>query len=448
MDNWFRSKWFVRAVSLAFAILLFTFVNVEISDKNAEKQFFGTSKDSEVVDNVPVDIKIDKNQVVSGVPKDVQVQLEGPKSMVAPAAKQRNFDVFVDLRGLDEGEHKVEIQYANVADDVKAYIEPKTVDVVIEERSSKEFNVNVDFINEDQLPDGYEIGDFEVNPQTVTIRSSKSVVDQIAVVKVFVDVAGLTDPIKSREVPVNVYDSQGNELNVAIKPENVEISADINHPNKKVPVSVETTGKLPDGYSIDSVTPKVNEVTLYGPSSSLENINTITTEKIDLSKITKSGTVDVDLDLPDGVKAPDHDSIKVDVEIEETNEETNEDINEEASGQASEQASEEDNEEENEEANAQENEQSKTIGNVPIEVKNLGEDKQVSFVNPENPNVNVEVAGKEEDMDKLTADDFQLSIDADGLDEGEHKVPVTIEGPKDADTKTEVEEATIDITAP
>src|SRR5699024_10381326 len=182
MDNLFRSKWFVLAVSLAFSILLFVFVNVEISDKNAENRFFGTPDETQTVENVPVDIRIDDDYVVSGVPESVTASLEGPKSILTPVAKQRNFDVFVDLQGLGEGEHEVKLQYENISDDLKVYIEPKTVDVVIEKRSNEEFKVNVDLINEDKLPDGYEIEDVDVNPETVQIQSSESVVDQIAIV--------------------------------------------------------------------------------------------------------------------------------------------------------------------------------------------------------------------------------------------------------------------------
>src|SRR5690625_6422148 len=99
MDNWFNNKWFVRAVSLAFAILLYVFVNVE-----------GTTTDSripsemdrvEVLENVPVDILINEDEyVVSGVPEVVTVYLEGPYSILIPTAKQRNFSVFVELRDL------------------------------------------------------------------------------------------------------------------------------------------------------------------------------------------------------------------------------------------------------------------------------------------------------------------------------------------------------------
>src|SRR5699024_6291476 len=184
-----------------------------------------------------------------------------------------------------------------------------------EKRSNEEFKVNVDLINEDKLPDGYEIEDVDVNPETVQIQSSESVVDQIAIVKVYVDVDGLTDPIKNREVPVNVYDSQGNELNVSLDPENVEVSAEVNNPSKKVPLSVETAGELPDGYSLDSITPEVDEISVYGTSDSLADIDKAHTEGVDLSNIKESGTIEVDLALPDGISAPDDDPVEVDVQL-------------------------------------------------------------------------------------------------------------------------------------
>ncbi|WP_407058525.1 CdaR family protein [Paracerasibacillus soli] len=77
--------------------------------------------------------------------------------------------------------------------------------------------MSADFLNKDQLPDGYELGEYKVEPQKVKITSSKSVIEKISLVKVFVNVAGLTESINNREVPVKVYDSQGNELRVRIE---------------------------------------------------------------------------------------------------------------------------------------------------------------------------------------------------------------------------------------
>src|SRR5699024_12187127 len=87
----------------------------------------------------------------------------------------RNFEVFVDLRENDEGKHTVDIEYAKIPSELSVYIEPKTVEVEIEERASEEFAVDVDFINIDQLPEGYELGDPEIKPENVRITSSRSV---------------------------------------------------------------------------------------------------------------------------------------------------------------------------------------------------------------------------------------------------------------------------------
>src|SRR5699024_2421416 len=216
MDKWFRSKWFVRTISLAFAIMLFTVVSIEEAEdsQNENSIFFSSSsQEMKTIDEVPVQIRIDNEQyVVSGVPEFVSVSLEGKTSTITPLVRQLNFDVFVDLEGLDAGEHTVEIQYEYVPNDVSIYIEPKTIDVTIEEKASKEFSVTIDMLNTSEVPDGFELGTPVVEPSKVTITSSKSVIEQIAIVKVFVDVAGLKEPIKNREVPVNVYDGQGNEL--------------------------------------------------------------------------------------------------------------------------------------------------------------------------------------------------------------------------------------------
>lgn len=405
MDSLFRSKWFVVAVSLVFSILLFVFVNVETDDKNAENRFFGTPEDTQTVDNVPVDIRIDEDYVVSGVPENVSVSLEGPKSILTPVAKQQNFNVFVDLQDLGEGEHKVEMEYENISDDLQVYIEPKTVDVEIEERSKEEFPVNVDLINEDKLPEGYEMKDVEVEPETVSIQSSKSVVDQIALAQVYVDVDGLTEPIENREVPVNVYDSQGNELNVSLEPENVEVSADVNNPDKEVSLSVETTGDLPDDYSLASITPEFDEINVYGESDSLDDIDEVKTEDVDLSKIKESGTIDVDLALPDGVNVMDQNPVEVDMQLD----------------------------------------QEKTIKDVPINVENEGDDQDVSFVDPDQPKTDVEASGKETAVRKLDKDDIAISVNLDELDDGEHDVPVTIDEPDDVELEGEFDEVTIDI---
>src|SRR5690625_585963 len=403
MDNWFNNKWFVRAVSLAFAILLYVFVSFE-----------GTTTDSripsetdrvEVLENIPVDILIDEDEyVVSGVPEVVTLSLEGPYSILMPTAKQQNFDVFVDLRDLEAGEHTVEIDHDRIPNELSVYIEPKTTNIVIEERATEEFPVQVDFINEDQLPDGYELGTAEVNPATVTVTSSRTIIEQIAMVKVFVDVAGLTESINNREVPVNVYDNQGNGLNIRVVPENVVVSVDVDNPNKTVNVSVSTTGELPNGFEVIEVIPDIEEIEIFARRSILESIDEILTADINLADINESATIPVDLIVPDGVVVED-DKIDVTIKLEQTREFTD----------------------------------------VPIEIVNEADNQTITFNTPDEPVINLTVTGEDELIKDLSVDDFQLSIDITNLEEGEHRLPIKVEGPDDVDIQLDVEEVIINI---
>ncbi|HLR52528.1 MAG TPA: CdaR family protein [Candidatus Avamphibacillus sp.] len=409
MDKWFRSKWFVRIISLAFAIMLFTFVSIEEAEdsQNENSIFFSSSsQEMKTIDEVPVQIRIDNEQyVVSGVPEFVSVSLEGKTSTITPLVRQLNFDVFVDLEGLDEGEHTVEIQYENVPNDVSIYIEPKTIDVTIEEKASKEFSVTIDMLNTSEVPDGFELGTPVVEPSKVTITSSKSVIEQIAIVKVFVDVAGLKEPIKNREVPVNVYDGQGNELRANIEPENVVVSIPVNNPSKTVPINISTAGSLPDDFTLKSLEANLEEVEIFATSSILDDIDEINTEEIDLSKIEESGTVKTDLVFPDGVVSSGDSEIEVNVEIEQT----------------------------------------RTIEDIPIDIENGEEGQEVSFLEPANEVISLTVVGNEEDVSVLKPEDFQVLINIGGLEEGEHTVPITIEAPDEINVEADVDEVVIEL---
>lgn len=409
MDKWFKSKWFVRIISLAIAILLYVFVFLDVNDQTGDDSRISPndSEDIETIENFPVDIRIDEEKyVVSGVPEFLTVQLQGSPGVLMPTVRQQNFDVYVNLENLGAGEHKVEIKYSNVPNGLEVYIEPKELDIVIEERASEEFSVNVDFINTNKLAEGFEMGSFEVEPKTVMITSSRDTIDRIGIVKVFVDAAGLEKSIDSREVPVNVYDSQGNELNVNIEPQHVVVSAELLNPSKTVPVAVPTSGELPEDYALSSISANVDEVEVFATSAVLEGIDKLSTEKINLSDITESQTIKAKLTLPDGANVPNTEEIEVEIELERT----------------------------------------KKINDVAIDVQNLKDGQDVSFITPDDATMSVDVAGSERNISELTAEDIQLFVDTEGLEEGEHQVTVTIQVPENVTVTVEMEQVTIEIT--
>lgn len=388
MDNLFQSKWFIRVISLAFAITLYIFVTVETNVTQDESRIpVGTVNDVQVLEDVPLGIKIDSDQyVVSGVPEHVKVTLEGRASVLTPIIRQLSFNVFVDLKDVGEGEHTVEVEYENLPDNVTAYIEPKSIDVIIEKRKSKEFFVQVDMVNEEELPLGYELGSPELSTETVTLISSEAIIDQVAMVKVFLDVADLKESIRNRELPVSVYDIQGNDLNVRVEPESVTVSLPVERPSKKVPLEIEVEGDLPDDLEIESME-AIEEIDIFGKRSILDEIDEVTTKPLDLSEITKSDTFEVELDLPDGTIA-NEEFIEVEVKIN----------------------------------------KEKSFKDVSIESES--EDVQFTIVEPKNETVKIQAVGLDDIIDNLKKADIKALIKPTNLTTGTHTVDITVEGPE------------------
>lgn len=404
MDKLFQNKWTIRVISLVLAITMYLFVNIETnSEQNKSRVDQNGTTETEVLEDVELDLRIDAdNYVVSGVPEDVTVTLEGRRSTLAPIVRLRNFTVFVDLEEYGEGEHTVELEYEGLPDNVSAYIEPKKINIEIEERATREFNVDMDIVKQDQLPVGYELGEPEMTPETVTVIGSEASLDQIAMVKVFIDVTDLKESITNRELPIAVYDAQGNDLNVRVEPETVNVSVPVERPSKKVSLNVATTGELPDDLEIEDMDAE-SEIEIFGKKELLNEIEEISTKEVDLATIEESGAVEVELDFPEGVTA-DEDKVEVELEMEAT----------------------------------------KTFKKLPIEIKGQDE-SDVTFVKPKEAEVDISVTGSDDIVQDVKKQDVKASVELSGLSEGEHDVDIKLEGPDDLILKPETEKATVEI---
>lgn len=404
MDKLFQSKWAIRVISLVLALTLYFFVNIEANtEQNDSRLDQGTTTETQILDEVPVDIKIDaENYVVSGVPETVSVTLEGKKSTLAPIVRIRSFDVFVDLTEYEEGDHTVTLEYEGLPDNVTAYIEPKEIDINIEKRALKEFSIDVDFVNLDKVPVGYEIGEPEITPGSVTIVSSEANIEQVAMVKVFIDVRDIKESIKNRELPVVVYDAQGNDMSVRVDPETVTVSVPVERPSKTVPLTVKTKGEMIDELEIANME-SATELEIFGRKDVLNEIDEISTKELDISTIEKSGKTEVEIDFPDGVTANDEE-IEVDVELQ----------------------------------------QSKEFKAIPIEIEGMNE-SDVTFIKPKSGELSVIAIGIDTAVKELKKEDITALINLGDVDEGEHKVDVELKGPDGITLDSKEKKITVEV---
>ncbi|MFD1019115.1 CdaR family protein [Thalassobacillus hwangdonensis] len=411
MDKWLRSPWFVRVISLMIAVLLWMSANLD-SDTTSDALLLNDgNNDLEVLSNIPLDLRYDDEQfTITGVPQYVNVTLEGPTSAMTPHVRQKNFEVFIDLEDIDEpGTYQVNVQHSGISNRLNVTLDPATLEVTVTERTSADFDVSVDFINDQNLIENYTVGEPTVEPGQVTITGSQDLVNRVALVKAMVDVTNVTESIDQIEAPVKVYDSQGNELNVLVDPNRVDVSVPIDLPTATVPIEVQTTGELPDGYALGSVTPNTQEVTITGPQTVLDEIESISDLEVDISELTETTTVDVDIPLPDGVQSVEPETVQVEVVVTEA-----------------EQAEE-------------------TIDNIEVGVDNLQDGQTIDFLNPEDQLIEVVLKGDPEALEQVTAEDLQAFIDVDGLESGEHEVPIQLETPENVEAQVSTENATVRI---
>ena len=413
MNDWLNKPWVIRVISLFLAILTFLVISFDNQDTRSADvgsfdSIFNNSRESETLEDVPVNIVIDDEKyVVSGVPEVVTMSLTGTVSVVQSTVTQRNFDVYVDLEGLSPGTHTVPIKHDGVSSRIDVSFEPENIEVTIEERGSGTYDVAVDYSNLDQMPEGFEIASVTVTPQQVEITSAQSVIDRISSVKAFVDVEGIKESMTLTDVPVRIYDNEGNQMNARIEPGTVTVDVEVINPNKEVPIDVTTSGELPDGVRLIETSVEAENVTVYAPSSQLEDIEQVETEPIDLSEITETTTLEVALLVPDNATSLSRETIDVTVEVEEETE--------------------------------------TTLENIDITIDNVTDGLNATFVSPESGQIAVTFSGFPSDLEAMNVDQLDLVVNANNLDEGEYDRPLEYNQLDDINVTLPLENVTIRI---
>lgn len=312
MDKMMDNPWFLRITALLLALLMF--VSVKAEEENSNSAASNTM--TEVIEDVPLEVYYDDTSLmVSGVPATVDVHITGPNSMVQTTQQIKDFTVFVDLRNLQLGEHRVRVQTENISEQLGVRIDPTFLNVQIEERVTQEFKIDAE-LNERLIAEGFVLKSISADPDTVTVSGPKSVIDSISFVKATVtEEPGLNSSV-TREARVRVLANDLTKLdNVAIEPEVVEVEAVIEEYSKEVPISLSQTGTAREGISVEEIETEIDTVKISGPRNVVDAIEEYEVE-VNISGVTLTDTaIEVDLAAPEGTSSVDPGSIIVEAEI-------------------------------------------------------------------------------------------------------------------------------------
>lgn len=312
MDKMMDNPWFLRITALLLALLMFFTVKAEEENNNSA----ASNTMTEVIEDVPLEVYYDDTSLmVSGVPATVDVQITGPTREVQTTQQIKDFTVFVDLRNLQLGEHRIRVQTENISQELGVRIDPTFLDVQIEERVTQEFKIDAE-LNERLIAEGYVLKSISADPDTVTVSGPKSVIDSISFVKATVTEEQGLDSSVTREARVRVLANDLTKLdNVTIEPEVVEVEAVIEEYSKEVPISLSQTGTAREGISVDEIETEVDTVRISGPRNVVDAIEEYEVE-VNISGVTLTDTaIEVDLAAPEGTSSVDPGSIVVEADI-------------------------------------------------------------------------------------------------------------------------------------
>lgn len=387
LDKVLFNEKYSKVVSLVLAVLLYAIVNY-----NALSTSFQSSlRYSKTLSDVTVQAKYNSDTFeISGLPEKVDVILTGDAANVTSAANAENGTVICDLDGLTEGEHEIKLTTEGYGNNVNVVVNPTNVNVVMKKKTTRQFDISYDFINQDKMEQIYSAGTPEFEYTKINVRASKDTLDSIAFVKALIDVSGQSADFEQDAVLV-AYDSSGKPVNADIVPNTVHVKVPVTSPNKSVNIQVQVSGEVPDGKAIDSITMDQQTVTIYGSETTLANIDQVVVT-LDAGTLTKDSTVLRPIVLPAGVTSATNTQVTMNITL----------------------------------ADAEE----KTIDDIPINV--INNNKHYKASQPDNKTTtSVTVKGTKNNIDKLAADDINVYIDMKDVQPGLQKFALQIEQPKD-----------------
>lgn len=387
LDKVLFNEKYSKVVSLVLAVLLYAIVNY-----NALSTSFQSSlRYSKTLSDVTVLAKYNSDTFeISGLPEKVDVILTGDAANVTSAANAENGTVICDLDGLTEGEHEIKLTTEGYGNNVNVVVNPTNVNVVMKKKTTRQFDISYDFINQDKMEQIYSAGTPEFEYTKINVRASKDTLDSIAFVKALIDVSGQSADFEQDAVLV-AYDSSGKPVNADIVPNTVHVKVPVTSPNKSVNIQVQVSGEVPDGKAIDSITMDQQTVTIYGSETTLANIDQVVVT-LDAGTLTKDSTVLRPIVLPAGVTSATNTQVTMNITL----------------------------------ADAEE----KTIDDIPINV--INNNKHYKASQPDNKTTtSVTVKGTKNNIDKLAADDINIYIDMKDVQPGLQKFALQIEQPKD-----------------
>lgn len=379
IDRLFYSKKYTGLFALLLACLSYFVVTYDSSSAAALNS-------SKTLTGVSISARYNSESFeLQGVPNSCEVLLSGEAANVTNAATKKGY-CSINLEGYTEGTHNVKMTASGYGDNVNAIVTPSEVSVTLKKKTTMQFDLSYDYINQNALDSKYILSQPTfLNGSKINIRASQDTLNSISMVKALIDVAGQSDDFEI-EAPLVAYDKNGHVVDAEIVPSTVTASVKISSPHKSVDIKLNPTGKTPEGLAIDTVSMDHQTTEIYASEAILATINEVYVD-FDLSTITGDTEIMLPVSLPANVSSSDVTMVNVKVELAEV--------------------------------------ATRTISGVSLQYKNNNNNLAVSSIDIEN--VDVIVTGSQSNLDAFDDESVSVYFDCKDLLPGTYELPLIIE---------------------
>ncbi len=310
IDRTLFNRRYTRIVSLILAVFMWLVVNYD-SHASLLTNPLNSSKDR---NGVAVTAKYNTDTFeLSGLPATADITISGDATSVNSAVNSRG-TVVADLEGLTEGTHQVKLTTEGFGDSVSIKIDPSNVIITLKKKTTQQFDLSYDLVNQDKINSIYSIGTPVFEYTKVNVRASKDTLSSIAFVKALIDVSNQTADF-TQEARLVAYNVNGQPVDASIVPNTVSVTVPVTSPNKTVPIEVEVSGDVPEGKAIESISTDQQTVTIYGPESVLGQIDKVVVT-LNASTLSKDqSTILRPITLPAGVNSSNINQITMNVTL-------------------------------------------------------------------------------------------------------------------------------------
>lgn len=296
MDNWKnKQKIIVQLVCILLSLGLWIYVtNIENPIKSYK------------VSKVPVEIKNADSLKEAGLALSpnqnfyVDLEIEGSTQDLFNVNKS-DFTISVDLNEfvLKNGENKIAVTISDAPSTVKIKnSNGLTITINTEAYATKEVPVKskIDVISKSS----YYVATPVFNPKTIMVSGPESLVNKVTKVVAEGEESNAVKTIVKNYIVKPVDKNDKEVTGVQLSQKWAEATIEVNE-GKTVPIKINTTGTLPSGLRLKSISSNTTEIGINGPQSILNSITEIGTEVINLSEINDSTNIQVALGIPDGI---------------------------------------------------------------------------------------------------------------------------------------------------